>query len=325
MIGYQDFSFDETHQVPKEINEKIIKKKLKNKDLIKTFKDLKRKIFFLNGDGSIIPTFNLFKNIKKKTNNSISGDGGDELFFGYITFKAFYLMIWFKKIFPNFLSKILFQISNNLKINTRYLNYKLKIKLFFKHFDQELSLINIFWLSDLTRKDLYYLTKLKKDHPEINKINKLFRKNNDKMRFAQLFYFKYYLPMVLEKVDQASMLNSIENRAPILSKDLINFSLNYPTKKNFSLFKNKHLIKNIFKNIIPDKFFKIKKHGFSLPKYLILKNKKLIYQILDEKILLNKEYFEKKYNDYLNSNNNEQYIWNELILNIYRQNIEIKK
>ena len=32
------------------------------------------------------------------------------------------------------------------------------------------------------------------------------------MRFAQLFYFKYYLPMVLEKVDQASMLNSIENR-----------------------------------------------------------------------------------------------------------------
>ena len=26
MIGYQDFSFDETHQVPKEINEKIIKK-----------------------------------------------------------------------------------------------------------------------------------------------------------------------------------------------------------------------------------------------------------------------------------------------------------
>ena len=66
MIGYQDFSFDETHQVPKEINEKIIKKKLKNKDLIKTFKDLKRKIFFLNGDGSIIPTFNLFKKYKKK-------------------------------------------------------------------------------------------------------------------------------------------------------------------------------------------------------------------------------------------------------------------
>ena len=39
--------------------------------------------------------------------------------------------------------------------------------------------------------------------------------------------------MVLEKVDQASMLNSIENRAPILSKDLINFSLIILQKKIF--------------------------------------------------------------------------------------------
>ena len=41
---------------------------------------------------------------------------------------------------------------------------------------------------------------------------------------AQLYYFKYYLPMVLAKVDQASMFNSVESRAPFLSKKVINFS-----------------------------------------------------------------------------------------------------
>ena len=51
------------------------------------------------------------------------------------------------------------------------------------------------------------------------------------MRFAQLYYLKYFLPMVLEKVDQSSMLNSIENRSPILNKDAINYSLNLTPKK----------------------------------------------------------------------------------------------
>ena len=66
------------------------------------------------------------------------------------------------------------------------------------------------------------------------------------MRFAQLYYLKYFLPMVLEKVDQSSMLNSIENRSPILNKDAINYSLNLTPQKNFSFFKNKNSIKKYF-------------------------------------------------------------------------------
>ena len=43
------------------------------------------------GDSSLIPTYIIKKKIKKYSNVSIGGDGGDESFFGYITFDAFIL------------------------------------------------------------------------------------------------------------------------------------------------------------------------------------------------------------------------------------------
>ena len=324
-IGFKDNTYDETKNIYRVKKEVIFKKKLNKNELLETFKSLKKKIVFLNGDGSLIPTYSLFKNIKKKTNNSISGDGGDELFFGYITFKAFFLMIHLKRFIPKIIYKFFNQLSDYITPNNKYLNFKLKLKLFFKYFDKHLSIINIYWLSNLDDQSLIQITKTKTEHKEIKKIKKLYKDSDNKMRFAQLYYLKYYLPMVLEKVDQSSMLNSIENRSPILNKDTINFSLNLAPHKNFNFFKNKILLKNIFKEVVPGKFFKIKKHGFSFPKSIILKDKNLIYKTIDEKFLVNKNFFKERYEEYLKFNTNEQYLWNEMILNIYRQNIEVKK
>ena len=67
----------------------------------------------------------------------------------------------------------------------------------------------------------------------------------------------------------------------------------------------------------------LKKHGFAINKREILKNKKYIYSIIEKKFIINFDYFEEKYNSYLSGNfNYEQYLWNELILNFSRQNLE---
>ena len=63
-----------------------------------------------------------------------------------------------------------------------------------------------------------------KENLSIDQFTKdIFSNNINIMRSAQLYYFKYYLPMVLSKVDQASMLNSVESRSPFISKKIINF------------------------------------------------------------------------------------------------------
>tara|TARA_Y100001970_G_C14029154_1_gene747691 strand:+ start:73 stop:453 length:381 start_codon:yes stop_codon:yes gene_type:complete len=123
------------------------------------------------------------------------------------------------------------------------------------------------------------------------------------------------------KADFSSMLNSVESRAPYLSKDLMNYSLDLPVKRNFSLFKQRSLMKKIFKKEFKEINEK-EKHGFAFNKREILKNKNFIYKNIKKNLMINSEYFDEKYNFYLNGNMNyEQYLWNEIMLNISRQNL----
>ena len=67
----------------------------------------------------------------------------------------------------------------------------------------------------------------KRSHPEslssniYNDMNDLFDSNQDLMRNAQFYHYRFYLPMILNKIDQASMFNSVESRSPFLSKKII--------------------------------------------------------------------------------------------------------
>ena len=68
---------------------------------------------------------------------------------------------------------------------------------------------------------------------------------------------------------------------------------------------------------------KKKKHGFAFNKQIILNNQKLIRSCINESFLINRVYFNKKYKLYLNGDlSYEQYLWNEIMLNFTRQNLE---
>ncbi len=321
-IGFKNSSFDESKFISRKTNKSDIKI-LDEKKALKIFKQIIKKLVFFNGDGSFIPTYYLFNEIKKKTNVSLSGDGGDEIFFGYITFKAFYLLNIIKKLIPNFFLNLIKKSFNFNNFSNNYLNNKKKISLFIKHLDKDLAMANSYWLNDFEKNEINLITGKKTGHKIIKKIKKIYD-NNTPLRFAQIYYFKFYLPMVLEKVDCASMLNSVESRAPLLTKDLINFTLSYSENKNFNLFEEKKLMKNIFNDRLNKKFKNIKKHGFSFQKSLVLKNKKFIEKLINPIFLTNKNFFKKKYKEYLKYSLYENYIWNEVILNISRQNLEKK-
>ena len=85
-------------------------------------------------------------------------------------------------------------------------------------------------------------------------------------------------------------------------------------------------MKKIFKDDIPKQILNRKKHGFAFPKEIILQDKNLIEKMLDYNLLTNKDFFKIKYSNFLNKTEDcGQYIWNELILNITLQNLNISK
>ena len=136
------------------------------------------------------------------------------------------------------------------------------------------------------------------------------------MQFAQKYMIKYYLPTILIKIDQASMFNSVEARAPFLSKTILNFSLAEDTKTLYKIFNKKLFLKKMFKKIIPNFILKAKKHGFAFQKEKILNDEKFILAIISKKDFSNEKFFFEKYQKFRNNDGEySNYLWHELMLN----------
>ena len=78
--------------------------------------------------------------------------------------------------------------------------------------------------------------------------NNIFSSNSSLMKNSQLYHYYFYLPMILKKVDQASMFNSVESRSPFLSKKVINFSLDESVHNLYKRFNKKYFIMCFFIN-----------------------------------------------------------------------------
>ena len=322
-IGFDNNTFDESKYVKSltnNSNKKIFK--VENETLIDYFKKLSKKITEPNGDSSILPTYILFNKIKKNTKVAIGGDGGDESFFGYITFDAFLAANYTKKIVPKFLLKLIKSMTNFQNTNDSYMSNKYKIKKFFESININKEYILPAWMSPLNLEELNIKFNADIKYEDIFcDSKKIFDNKKNLLRNAQMYYYKLYLPMVLSKVDQASMFNSVENRSPFISKKVINFSLNENIENLYSFYNQKKFLKKKYSHSLDNEIFKRPKHGFAFQKNVILKNKDLISELMKSKYILNENFFKEKYSQFLNGNNYyANYVWNELIINIVQQN-----
>ena len=70
---------------------------------------------------------------------------------------------------------------------------------------------------------------------------------------------------ILVKVDRMSMANSLEVRAPILDKEIIEYAATLPSNLKFRDKEKKYALKEAFKPLLSDDILYRKKMGFSVP------------------------------------------------------------
>ena len=70
---------------------------------------------------------------------------------------------------------------------------------------------------------------------------------------------------MLTKVDRMSMLNSLETRTPLLSKDIIEFVISIPTEYKLKGKNLKRIWKDAMSPLLPKDFEKYPKSGFGVP------------------------------------------------------------
>lgn len=317
-IGFKDKTYDES-DVIKNIDINVEKKifKIEKENLKNAFLSVLKMNLDPVGDSSMIPTFLLFEKIHTFSNVALTGDGGDEGFFGYIIFDGYKLGLILKKILPKFIIRFINLILSPLETTYDYMSLGKRIKIFFLGLNEPNEKLLANWICPLKLSEIEKNLKIKIDHDQFfQDIKKLYEFHDDKMKFAQIYMYKYYLPSILIKLDQASMANSVEARAPFLSKHIINYTLSGKTNKLFSIFKKKIFLLNNFSKIIPSLIKKSKKHGFAFKKEDLLKDEKFINKIINQKNLNNKEFFFRKYKEFLNhSRDNSNYLWHEIVLN----------
>ena len=224
-------------------------------------------------DPSALPTYFISNKTSDYVKVALTGDGGDEIFGGYNKYLIHSYGKIYQKLVPNILSKKILEPSLNLIFNknTDTKSFKTKIKKLFDSIggDALTNHLNIIQLG-FKNDDL---TKLYNETISLN-TNKILMEllNIDAnllqsdLKTARYVDFKVSLEGdLLTKVDRASMLNSIECRAPLLDFKLLDFSYNIPDKFLIKYGNKKKIFKDTFEYLLPTNFLNSPKSGFEIP------------------------------------------------------------
>jgi len=214
-------------------------------------------------DTSLIPTYFVCELASKHHKVVLSGDGADELFFGYNWYKKFsktnrYISSLAKVILHN-------KIDNLLKVRSfdKFRNIK---QVFLDNPIERLIFIRGGMIreekqavldSDFMRyfkgyDDYWYYKKYWLDHEDIN------------TNLQYLDFNTFLSDDVLQKVDVMSMLNSLEVRVPFLDHNVVEYVFSLPNEIR-NRYSDKTLLKSTFESHLPHQILTQPKQGFSIP------------------------------------------------------------
>jgi len=258
-------------------------------------------------DPSLVPTYFVSQLAREKVTVAIAGDGGDEVFAGYEKYSIDHIENKLRKKIPSWIRRYVFPIAAkaawkfNIKPCQRASSLLHSLSL---DADMGFYVTNAF-ITDSTwnslvkgdvRKALngYHPSKITTD---------LYSQCDGKDHLSKILYtdMKTFLPGdILVKVDRMSMANSLEVRAPILDHKLMEFAGTIPSKYKFNTTQGKnekkYLLKEAFKDYLPDDILYRKKMGFSVPLASWLRNE--LKTTCEERLLNSKaglvDYFKKE-------------------------------
>ena len=259
-------------------------------DFMKDFDQITLAIDEPVADPSIVPTFYICREIKKEVTVALTGEGGDEMFWGYPWININDILSkWFS--LPKFIRKIMTSLGSHLNKNLAGTFQDLKRYEKYRYYSLDNAGKRLIRLSHFSKEELKNIIVNSFEDPFIEYENML--RKGDGYKSAAYVTIKKVLPNdFLHKDDRISMKNSLELRAPFLNHILMQkiFSFKNEVKINHGI--DKYLLK-----IYAIKYLKI-------PKHIILR-KKVGFSIS----------LKKYHKDFINKIDELSYLIKELNLN----------
>lgn len=275
-IGFQEKSFDESSYsslIAKKFNTDHHHEVLsadKARTILPEVLDLLDEPF---ADPSILPTYLLSRFTREHVKVALGGDGGDELFAGYPTFLAHRLAKLYDHVVPGFAQRFIRRGAELLPVSSRNISLDFKIKRFLSGIPYPDGQRDFVWVSALTpefQEQLWAGSQAPCDgadaiYSEIRELQSHVSGADSLTQTLYLYYRLYLQEDILAKVDRASMMNSLEVRAPFLDTEFVDFANQLPSHMKLHRTQGKHILKQALRNLLPDEILFRPKKGFGIP------------------------------------------------------------
>lgn len=233
--------------------------KLSSNEVMKYWHEATNALHEPLADFSILPTYLVSKLARKSVTVALSGDGGDELFFGYERFWSIGKNIKYQH-YPSIIRKGIYgfdkyysgnkNVNDVLISNSQSSSHERLHSRFHKNILNEIA-PNLSKVEYPTDWSVYNYENCKDERALII--------NMQKSEFYGM------MQKTLRKVDLASMENSLEVRVPFLQKKMIEMSFQIDPFLSYGNGNKKEILKNILSNRVPEVKRDELKKGFSVP------------------------------------------------------------
>ncbi len=322
-IGFTESDFDESHYASKVAKlfgtahrEEILSMEMAG-GLVP---ELSRRLDEPMGDASLLPTYLLSRHTRREVTVALGGDGGDELFAGYDPFRALAAAAAYDRIIPKPLHKAITLLAGRLPVSHRYMSLDFKIKRTLRGLDFDPRLWNAVWMSTLLPEQLTRIFGTPTDTEELYEEAITCWdscKSPDIVDKTLSFFTKLYLQDdILVKGDRASMMVSLEVRAPFLDIELVDLVRRIPARYKIRNGVTKYILKKALEPVLPKEILYRKKKGFGVPVGKWLKERTLVVtQEEMERTGLNMSFMNRLYDDHVAGKADHRlFLWNLKVL-----------
>ena len=274
-IGFKEKSFDElgwAGQVARHFGTKHTEFVVESGQVRELVPVLMRYLDEPLADASIIPTYLISRLAREHVTVALAGDGGDELFAGYDTYKAYKWARLYRKV-PRFIRNGLVKPAVGLlPASAKRLSFEFKAKKFIAGIDYPPEIANTIWWGAYPPAERgrllspEFVSALREDPFAPIAFHLRNGDATDPLDRVCYLDLKLYLQDdLLVKVDRMSMASSLEIRVPFLDYTFVDFATAIPNRLKLKGMETKYILKKAIGPSLPPAILKRPKIGFDIP------------------------------------------------------------
>ncbi|HEY6444160.1 MAG TPA: asparagine synthase (glutamine-hydrolyzing) [Candidatus Acidoferrales bacterium] len=221
-------------------------------------------------DAGALPVWFLSKMSKKKVTVSLSGEGADEIFGGYLTYRANHLA-GIARQFPSAAIRAALAAVSHWPVSDEKISLEYKLKRFLEGCLLQPDQAHVYWngtFSDAQKKPLLQSPLPDSLHGMLQTLRERLIDTDNSLAATLWFDQKYFLPDdILNKVDRMSMAHALEVRPPFLDHRIVEFAASLPASFKIEGARQKVVLKELMKDKLPASVLTKKKTGLDVPSH----------------------------------------------------------